>query len=61
MQVENTQMKRQMRCKVCLNADVEVVFLPCAHLVVCKNCAPNLCSCPVCRRRINETIKVFMS
>ena len=50
-----------MRCKVCLNADVGVVFLPCGHLVVCKNCAPNLRSCPVCRRRINETIKVFMS
>lgn len=61
MQVENAQMKRQMRCKVCLNADVGVVFLPCGHLVVCKNCAPNLRSCPVCRRRINETIKVFMS
>ena len=61
MQIQNARMKRQMRCKVCLNADVGVVFLPCGHLVVCKNCAPNLRNCPVCRSRINETIKVFMS
>ena len=59
MQIQNT-MKRVMMCKVCLDKDVEVVFLPCRHLVVCKWCAPNMWNCPVCRSKINETIKVFM-
>ena len=58
VEIENNT---RMQCKVCLSADVGVVFLPCGHLLVCTNCAPSLDTCPVCRRKINETIKVFMS
>ena len=39
---ENNRLKEQKTCKVCMDAEVGVVFLPCGHLVVCGNCAPNL-------------------
>ena len=39
---ENMRLKEQKTCKVCMDAEVGVVFLPCGHLVVCVNCAPNL-------------------
>ena len=53
--------EKDPKCKVCLDNNIDSVFLPCGHLVVCTNCAPSLDMCPVCRRKINETIKVFMS
>ena len=61
LRTENERMKTQMQCKVCFNADVGVVFLPCGHLVVCTNCAPSLQSCVICRKKITETIKIYMS
>ena len=39
---ENMRLREQKTCKVCMDAEVGVVFLPCGHLVVCPNCAPNL-------------------
>lgn len=44
-------------CKICLDAEVRVVFLPCAHLVSCNRCAARLHACPICRTRILRTIK----
>ena len=61
LRTENEVMKKQMHCKVCFSAEVGVVFLPCGHLVVCTSCAPSLQSCVICRRKITETIKIFMS
>ena len=61
LRTENEAMKKQMQCKVCFNSEVGVVFLPCGHLVVCNNCAPSLQSCVICRRKITETIKIYMS
>lgn len=44
-------------CKVCLDAEVRVVFLPCAHLVCCHRCAVKIHSCPICRMRILRSVK----
>lgn len=44
-------------CKICLDAEVRVVFLPCAHLVSCSRCAAKLRTCPMCRMRILRSIK----
>ena len=39
---ENTRLKEQRTCKICMDAEVGVVFLPCGHLCSCVNCAPSL-------------------
>ena len=39
---ENSRLREEKTCKVCMDAEVGVVFLPCGHLVVCPNCAPSL-------------------
>ena len=36
-------------CKVCMNSEISVVFLPCRHMITCKLCAANLSKCPICR------------
>jgi hypothetical protein len=47
-------------CKVCMSAQVSVVFLPCKHLVCCKDCSISLHTCPLCRGKINATINIYM-
>ena len=39
---ENSKLKHEKTCKICMDAEVGVVFLPCGHLVVCPSCAPSL-------------------
>lgn len=48
-------------CKVCMDAEMDVVFLPCAHMVTCASCAVALTQCPICRNDIKFTIKPIVS
>lgn len=48
-------------CKVCMDAEMDVVFLPCAHMITCANCAVALTQCPICRKDIKYTIKPIVS
>lgn len=47
-------------CKVCLDEEVNVVFLPCGHLACCNSCAPSLRQCAMCRAVIRGTVRVFI-
>ncbi|KAJ8754421.1 hypothetical protein K2173_002872 [Erythroxylum novogranatense] len=51
-------------CIICAKEEVSVVFLPCAHQVLCANCSDNYgkkgkASCPSCRVPIVQRIRVF--
>ncbi|KAI7738598.1 hypothetical protein M8C21_011459 [Ambrosia artemisiifolia] len=51
-------------CILCLKDEVSVVFLPCAHQVVCANCndeygTKGKATCPICRVAIEQRIRVF--
>lgn len=59
--LENLRLKEQRLCKVCLDAEVGVVFLPCGHLVACPACASALTACPICRTAIAGTVRTFLS
>jgi hypothetical protein len=58
---ENRQLKEARLCKICMDKDVDTVFLPCGHLVSCNNCARSLRNCAICRTLIRGTVKVFLS
>ncbi|XP_040291513.1 baculoviral IAP repeat-containing protein 7 isoform X2 [Bufo bufo] len=55
------RLKEERLCKVCMDKDVSMVFVPCGHLVVCMDCAPNLRHCPICRASIRGSVRAFMS
>ncbi|NWH81075.1 BIR7B protein, partial [Piaya cayana] len=55
------RLQEERTCKVCMDRDVSVVFVPCGHLVACAECASNLSSCPICRAVIRGCVKTFMS
>ncbi|VDI24713.1 baculoviral IAP repeat-containing protein 7/8, partial [Mytilus galloprovincialis] len=58
---ENRQLKEQKLCKVCLDLDASFVFLPCGHIVCCKDCAPAMRNCPICRKYIEGTVKTYLA
>ncbi|XP_064888412.1 baculoviral IAP repeat-containing protein 7 isoform X2 [Columba livia] len=58
---EQLRLQEERMCKVCMDRDVSVVFVPCGHLVTCGECASNLRLCPICRAVIRESVRTFMS
>ncbi|NWW37462.1 BIR7B protein, partial [Panurus biarmicus] len=55
------RLREERMCKVCMDKDVSVVFVPCGHLVACEECALNLRLCPICRAVIRGSVRAFMS
>ena len=60
------KMQDAHRCKICLDAEIGIVFLPCGHLVCCPKCAQEIQSkreslCPICRRHIDSTIRSYLT
>ncbi|XP_068144797.1 death-associated inhibitor of apoptosis 2 [Drosophila tropicalis] len=59
LEEENRQLKDARLCKVCLDNEVAVVFLPCGHLVTCNQCA-RVVECPLCRTPIKGYVRAFL-
>ncbi|NXU53927.1 BIR7B protein, partial [Turnix velox] len=55
------RLQEERMCKVCMDRDVSVVFVPCGHLVACGECSLNLQLCPICRAVIQGSVRTFMS
>ncbi|KAK0063289.1 death-associated inhibitor of apoptosis 1-like isoform X2 [Biomphalaria pfeifferi] len=60
LQEKNNHLRQQLLCKICMGNDVEVVFLPCGHLVSCAECASAMKDCPVCRKFVRGTVRVYL-
>jgi hypothetical protein len=56
--VINERTKNLLTCTICLVRDVNVLFLPCGHLVTCTNCNHQT-SCNICSSKIIEKHKIF--
>ncbi|NXU87232.1 XIAP ligase, partial [Xiphorhynchus elegans] len=54
------RLQEEKLCKICMAKDVSVVFIPCGHLVACKECAQVLSECPLCRTDIMKKQEIFM-
>lgn len=58
---ENTILKNQTLCVICVEEKVSIVFLPCGHLTCCEECAPAMRRCPICREFVRGTVKTKAS
>ncbi|CAM4602863.1 E3 ubiquitin-protein ligase XIAP [Lepidochelys kempii] len=54
------RLQEEKMCKICMDKDISVVFIPCGHLVACKECAEAVDKCPVCCMVITKRQKIFM-
>lgn len=55
------RLQEERTCKVCMDKEVSIVFIPCGHLVVCQECVPSLRKCPICKGIIKGTVCTFLS
>jgi len=53
--------KEARACKVCMDAEVAVVLLPCTHMVTCAACTLAVSVCPFCRADIVHAIRPNMA
>ena len=66
LKVKNQELEARLEdahlCKVCMEAEICFVFIPCGHQCTCENCAVNggLKNCPICREKITKRIKTFL-
>jgi len=58
---EINRLEQEKLCKICHRSEIQVVFLPCGHLVSCNNCSPSVSVCPLCKVPISEKIRTFAS
>ncbi|KAF2747698.1 hypothetical protein M011DRAFT_36738 [Sporormia fimetaria CBS 119925] len=46
-------------CRICWEEGADAAFYDCGHVVACVGCARQVQSCPVCRRRVLSSMKLF--
>ncbi|XP_023937777.2 death-associated inhibitor of apoptosis 2 [Bicyclus anynana] len=61
LEEENRQLKEARLCKVCMDNEVSVVFLPCGHLVSCAGCGAALGACPLCRAPVKALVRAYLA
>ncbi|XP_050447705.1 E3 ubiquitin-protein ligase XIAP-like isoform X2 [Cataglyphis hispanica] len=57
---ETRKLKEARLCKICMDNELAIVFLPCGHLATCDNCTPALTTCPLCRLKIRAYVRIFL-
>mmetsp|Transcript_12232 Transcript_12232/g.20235 ORF Transcript_12232/g.20235 Transcript_12232/m.20235 type:complete len:299 (+) Transcript_12232:182-1078(+) len=60
-QPEFTSSSRRNECKICMEANINSVLVPCGHMVSCTSCSKKLRKCPICRKTISRSQQVFQS
>ena len=60
LQEKLAKMEEALKCRICMDARIDVVFCPCGHMVSCAVCASNLHQCPICRGVITNAQHVFL-
>ncbi|CAK6967739.1 E3 ubiquitin-protein ligase XIAP [Scomber scombrus] len=58
---ELRMLQREKQCKVCMDRDICIVFIPCGHLVTCRECSESLSKCPICCGAITQKIKTYVT
>ncbi|XP_060582554.1 uncharacterized protein LOC132738945, partial [Ruditapes philippinarum] len=57
----NRRLKKSLTCKICFNAVISIITLPCGHMISCSQCIPPLTRCAVCRADIKGTVRALMA
>lgn len=55
----DTKSTETKECAVCLDHRRSVALNPCGHYCLCETCVCQLRACPICRKPIESSIKVY--
>lgn len=53
------KLRDALLCQICCDQQLSMVFLPCGHSMSCPSCATALTHCPLCRKRIEASVRAF--
>jgi signal recognition particle receptor subunit beta/rubrerythrin len=55
------QNEEQTMCIVCEEHSIDVVCIPCGHLIMCQGCSTKLeeSNCPSCRQHVTSFVRIF--
>jgi len=56
---QTTKLRDALLCQICCDEQLSIVFLPCGHSMTCPSCATALTNCPLCRKRIEASVRAF--
>ena len=48
-------------CKICGKREMDILFLPCAHILSCGICAPELTKCPACMADVQKKVRSYFA
>ena len=48
-------------CQICYTEDQDALFYPCGHVCACVECAKQVDSCPMCRKKAVSVVKIYKS
>ena len=55
------RIEHERRCKICWSQQSNTLFLPCLHCSTCLACDVQVESCPICRRRVQQRVKIYIA
>jgi hypothetical protein len=61
LKMETLKLRSSTICRNCKTRSVEILNLPCSHIVCCEPCADILDNCPLCDDRILGTVKIYLA
>jgi len=61
LKMETLKLRSSTICRNCKTRSVEILNLPCSHIVCCEPCADILDNCPLCGERILGTVKIYLA
>jgi hypothetical protein len=63
----NNELDRRLRCSICLDREINVIFRPCHHATMCDQCVTADQSwirhhkkCPICRAVVSDVSPVYL-
>lgn len=55
------KLQNEKLCKICMDRDNCIVFIPCGHMVSCEECSERVVNCPICCGPIMQKIKTYIA
>ena len=59
--LSSTEMESDIKvCRVCMDKEIDAIFLPCGHVYCCSQCAKSVKVCPFCRRQVEKISHAYL-
>ena len=59
--LSSTEMESDIKvCRICMDKEIDAIFLPCGHVYCCSQCAKSVKVCPFCRQQVEKISHAYL-